>query len=103
MYTGIVTERHVTEQAEILADLPNLKLYQIAHVIKQDWSKQGNGVNYAAKPYLEAMNTLSSIEQPYYQDSGHSVVCYFLANAGTWRGETAKAVKKELKRRAGIK
>ena len=31
-----------------------------------------------------------------YQDSGRSVVAYFLANAGTWRGEVARRVKKEL-------
>jgi len=32
-------------------------------------------------------------------DSGKSIVSYFLANAGQWRGEVAKEVKAELKRR----
>ena len=32
-------------------------------------------------------------------DSGRSIVRYFLGNAGTWRGDVAKAIKAELKRR----
>ncbi len=71
-------------------------LHEIAGEIQADWSKQGKGVNYAAKPYLEAMATLHSIEDDYLADSGRSVVAYFLANASSWRGETAKRVKAEL-------
>lgn len=74
-------------------------LSAIAAEVRQTWPK----VNYAAKPYLEAMATLNSINEPYYQDSGKSVVLYFLANAGTWRGEDAKRIKAELKSMAGIK
>jgi hypothetical protein len=29
-------------------------------------------------------------------DSGRSIVAYFLSNASTWRGETAKRIKLEL-------
>jgi hypothetical protein len=68
-------------------------LTEIAREIKRDWVK----VNYAAKPYLDAMACLDSVRDKYYLDSGDSVVRYFLANAGTWRGETAKRVKAELK------
>lgn len=64
----------------------------IAKEIRQDWSK----VNYAAKPYLDAMGALEKITDKYYMDSGASVVAYFLANAQTWKGEKAKATKKEL-------
>jgi|TARA_R110000803_G_scaffold37492_1_gene80784 hypothetical protein len=65
----------------------------IATEIENDWTK----VNYSARPYLEAMYSLNEITDEYYFDSGKSVVLYFLANAGTWRGETAKRVKLELK------
>ena len=65
----------------------------IANEIENDWTK----VNYSARPYLEAMYSLNEITDEYYFDSGKSVVLYFLANAGTWRGETAKRVKLELK------
>ena len=65
----------------------------IASEIDSDWKK----VNYAARPYLDAMYSLNNISDSYYLDSGEGVVLRFLANAGTWRGETAKRVKLELK------
>ena len=71
-------------------------LSTIANEIRADWSKQGKGVGYAAKPYLEAMQQLDLIKGRYYEDSAESVVMYFLANASSWRGEVAKRVKKEL-------
>lgn len=74
-------------------------LYTIAADIKKNWPK----VNYAAQPYLDAMASLTSITDPYYADSGKSVVLYFLANASSFRGDAAKALKTELKSLAGIK
>jgi len=68
-------------------------LYEIAREIRKDWSP----VNYAAKPYLDAMRSLSSINDDYYADSGRSVVLYFLSNAASWRGENARRIKAELK------
>lgn len=68
-------------------------LNEIAIEIYSDWKP----VNFAAKPYLEAMSTLTSIEDNYMFDSGKSIVLYFLSNAGTWKGETARRVKAELK------
>ena len=67
-------------------------LSAIAREIRADWKK----VNYAAVPYLDAMASLESIKDPYYLDSGSSVVAYFLANANSWRGEKAREIKKEL-------
>lgn len=69
-------------------------LYEIASEIRRDW---GSKVNYAAKPYLSAMSGLSSIEDSYGYDDARSIVLYFLGNAGTWRGESAKRIKAELK------
>jgi len=68
-------------------------LYEIASEIRKDWKK----VNFGAVPYLDAMQSLDSIDEKYIMDSGKSIVLYFLANAGTWRGETAKRIKAELK------
>lgn len=75
-------------------------LYEIAREIRQDW---GGKIYFGAVPYLQAMATLNSIEDNYGMDSGKSIVLYFLANAQTWRGETAKRVKAELKSMAGLK
>lgn len=68
-------------------------LYEIAREIRADWKK----VSPYAAPYLSAMATLYSIEDNYIFDSGRSVVAYFLANAGSWRGDVAKRIKAELK------
>lgn len=68
-------------------------LREIASDIYDDWEK----VNYAAEPYLDAMSDLESVNDSYFQDSGRSVVRYFLANASTWKGDVAKQIKKELK------
>lgn len=50
----------------------------------------------AAWPYLRAMHSLNTLSDNYGLDNAKSIVRYFLANAGTWRGETARRVKKEL-------
>ena len=67
-------------------------LYTIATEILKDWKK----INFGARPYLMAMLTLNKISDAYGIDSAESIVSYFLSNAGTWRGETARNVKKEL-------
>ena len=68
-------------------------LYAIAREIRKDWKK----VSPYAAPYLQAMSYLNSVDDNYILDSGRSIVSYFLANAGSWRGETAKRIKTELK------
>lgn len=68
-------------------------LNEIATEIKADWKKP----YFGAVPYLDAMAWISSPSDMYGADTGKSVVLYFLSNAGTWRGETARRVKKELK------
>lgn len=75
--------------------MDKLSISEIAAIIAGNWRP----VNYAAKPYLEAMFSLQTVNDKYGFDSGKSIVLYFLSNAGTWKGETAKAVKAELKKR----
>jgi hypothetical protein len=67
----------------------------LALIIANDWKK----VNFAARPYLDAMFGLSSVDENYGFESGRSIVLYFLNNATSWKGDTAKAVKAELKAR----
>lgn len=71
----------------------------IAREISRDWKN----VNYAAKPYLQAMYSLDTVNDKFYQDDARSVVSYFLANASGYRGEAAKAHKTALKTIVGIK
>ena len=68
-------------------------LYAIAAEIGRDWGKP----YFGAVPYLDAMRQLTAITDPFHYDSGESVVRYFLANATTWKGDKARAIKAELK------
>lgn len=75
-----------------MSDSPR-PLHVIAREIWENWAN----VNHAAVPYLQAMTSLDKVSDNYYQDSGVSIVRYFLANAGSWRGDVARRVKAELK------
>lgn len=68
-------------------------LNQIALEISRDWKAP----YFGAVPYIRAMGSLSHMGDSYGLDSARGIVSYFLANAGTWRGETARRVKAELK------
>jgi hypothetical protein len=72
---------------------PNTPLYVIATIIRKDWNK----IYFGAKPYLDAMSSLNHISDKYMFDDAKTIVRYFLANASTWRGDTAKVVKTHLK------
>jgi len=81
-------------------DYSGMSLSELAGRVRRDW---GSKVNFAAKPYLSAMGSLNDITDQYGLDSGQSIVAYFLSNASSWRGEEAKAVKAELKKRLKMK
>jgi hypothetical protein len=65
---------------------------EIAGEIHKEWYP----VNFAAVPYLRAMRDLETISDSYGYDDGRSIVLYFLSNARTWRGDSARRIKKEL-------
>lgn len=86
--------RETIEMAETATARP---LYEVAAEVRRDWRKDGKpNVWFGAKPYLEAMESLGSMSDYYGADSASDIVMYFLVNAKTWRGETAKRVKAEL-------
>ena len=84
-YTNLVMKTSTTST-------PVRSLATIAREIRNDWKK----VYFGAVPYLDALSQMDKISDDYGLDSGRSIVNYFLANAQTWRGETAKAIKAEL-------
>jgi hypothetical protein len=65
----------------------------IAADIKSNWAN----VNYAAKPYLDAMSTIDYIDDSYYCEEARDIVTRFLSNARAFRGPEAKRIKAELK------
>ena len=68
-------------------------IHEIADEVAKGWPNP----HFSAVPYLSAMFTLDRIEDSYGLDSAKSIVLYFLSNASTWRGETARRIKAELK------
>lgn len=72
-------------------------LYRIAQDIAKAWPRP----YFGAVPYLTAMRALTSPSDNYGADSGKSIVLYFLANAATFRGEQARALKAELRAAIG--
>lgn len=90
--TRIVDRFKASFDAE--AGVQTRPIHEIANEIRQDWKP----VNYAAKPYLEAMESLDKITDSYGQDDARMIVTYFLSNAQGWKGEKAKAIKVELKK-----
>lgn len=68
-------------------------IHEIAREISNDWTN----VYFGAVPYLQAMRTLRSPDDAYGADDARTIILYFLSNATTWKGETARRVKKELK------
>jgi len=85
--------RHIQEDSTMRP------IHEIADEIRADWKK----VHFAAKPYLDAMLYLNHPREAYGHDSAESVIRYFLCNASSWRGETAKRIKAELKGMIGVK
>ena len=66
---------------------------EIAQEIQSDWKN----VSYSAKPYLEVMHRLNTINDKFMMDDASTIVLYFLSNAKGYRSETAKRIKNELK------
>ena len=71
----------------------NRSIATIASEILSDWKK----VNYGAVPYLQAMFSLNTINDRYGYSDAREIVIYFLANSQSWRGDTARRIKSELK------
>ena len=82
-----------------LMRLPSMSLSEIAQIIYKDHRQNGKKIYFGAVPYLDALSSLNSISDDYGMDSGSSIVAYLLSNLSTWKGEVAKAVKKELNKR----
>lgn len=80
-------------------------LHEIAKEARADWAGQtaSGRVPPVADAYLRPMETLTAITDNYHMDSAKSVVLYFLANSQSWRGDTARRIKQELKQLAGVR
>jgi hypothetical protein len=80
-------------------ELKALSVAALARIIRKDWKKP----YFGAVPYIEAMHAFEKDGDRYGVENAQGICTYFLANAGTWRGDTARVVKAELKRRFKLK
>lgn len=85
--------------AQIRSTLKDKDLSGIASVIRREFRSQGKQIPPALAPYLDALGSLSSVEDRYFEDRGTWIVAYALSNMGSFKGETAAAIKEELKAR----
>ena len=71
----------------------------IAAEIQRTWVRKDgtSSMYFGAVPYVHAMRGLDKITDTYGCDRASDIVRYFLANANTYRGETARRVKAELR------
>jgi len=72
-------------------------LSTIAREIRADYADKGKPVYFAAKPYVDAMATMGSVQDTYGADTGQYIVLYALSNLSTWRGDNARRIKAELR------
>ena len=75
--------------------LKTLPLYGFARLIRLYWSKVG----YAARPYIDALSSLTTINDKYGCEDARMIVAYLLGNLTTFRGPEARLIKAELNRR----
>lgn len=68
------------------------------HEIASEINAECNGKNWYvyAEAYVTPMMTLETMSDSYYYDSAETIVSYALANLSYWRGDKARAIKKEL-------
>lgn len=76
-----------------MANLEPRPIYEIARDIKREWLN----VSPQARPYLEAMLTLSKVTDKYIYESASDIISRFLCNASSFRGAGAQTLKNELK------
>ena len=76
-------------------DIKDKPIWHIARLIRKNWAKP----KYSAVPYINAMLQIESVDGMFGADTSRDVVTRFLINASGWRGEAAREIKAELKRR----
>lgn len=91
--------RQAAPSSDLKARVKDMNLASIADEIRRDLRATGQKVPFGAAPYLDAMSTMDSINDNYFEDSGASIVAYLLGNLSSYKGETARIVKAELNRR----
>lgn len=70
---------------------------EIVADISSEWGEKVRTVGYAAKPYLEALETVSTADDTYGEEKAEHLVRYLLSNLTQFKGERARQLKEELR------
>ena len=81
-------------------ELSEADLQGLARAVREDWDT----INPTADAYLEAIEEsgAQTPADPVGVETAEAQVCYFLEQAGGWKGPRARAVKAELRERCGL-
>lgn len=77
--------------------MPEAAVCRPLNEIAADVAATWKNVNFAARPYLDAMFSLRTVRDMYGLDSGTEIVARFLGNAAAFKGAEAKALKNQLR------
>jgi hypothetical protein len=82
-------------------DLPSADLQQIVAIAYSDW----DAIDPYLAVYLHALdvNDCHELDDPVGNETADIQLRYFLSHASGWRGQTARVVKAELRRRHGLR
>lgn len=76
-----------------MENIQDKTINQLGRLIAKDWPKP----YFGAVPYIRALQEID--DGKYLHEDEKTIVIYFLSNARNWKGDIAKKVKEELKRR----
>lgn len=85
----------MTTTAPRPVNAPPRTIRSIADDILAEWTPAK--VHFAARPFLEAMQSLDEITDTYGADDAEYVVLRFLSNASQFKGARARELKEELR------
>lgn len=71
-------------------------LYEIARDALRDDTLKGSARAFA-QPYLAALTHCSKADDEYIFEDARTQILYALSNLQSWRGESARTIKAELK------
>lgn len=96
---GLVTRQHAQRIAEQAKPSRGSRSSRPRSLSRIGWEicRLWKNPYFGAVPYIEALKQIDDVHDFYGDERGSSMVNYFLANAGTWKGDDAKRIKAELK------
>lgn len=77
----------------------SMTVSDISSEIRGAHRRTGQKVSPAAKPYLDAMDSMRSARDNYGADSGTMILAYAISNLRSFKGAVAKILKGEMNRR----